>query len=214
MNLRKRAGHKEEDTTKKILLNGIIILLTSFLATQGFGHSPGIKDSKLDSPKGESVYNLDNKWVTQEGSTIKLSHLRGRPVVLAMIYTSCKDVCPLIVSDMKRIEKALLSRPEIKVQFVLVSIDPARDTPQNLKQFSAAHNLDLKKWTLLSSKEKEVLELSVVLGVNFAKIKNGDFEHSNLITVLDPDGIIKHRQVGLGQDPTESLKTIYSFGKL
>ena len=54
-----------------------------------------------------SVYNLDSKWTTQDGADVALASLGGKPVVAAMGYTTCKDMCPAIVADMMWIDKHL-----------------------------------------------------------------------------------------------------------
>ena len=53
---------------------------------------------------GTSIYNLDSQWTDQDGNAVTLASLRGTPVVMAMAYTSCKDICPMIVANMTAIE--------------------------------------------------------------------------------------------------------------
>ncbi|NIQ52455.1 MAG: SCO family protein, partial [Gammaproteobacteria bacterium] len=55
--------------------------------------------------------------------------LAGRVRVVAMVYTSCAYACPRIMLDMKRIEAELGPEYREDVGFVIVSIDPERDTP-------------------------------------------------------------------------------------
>ena len=69
-------------------------------------------------PTSASLYNLESQWTTQDGLSVGLSALGGKPVVAGMGYTSCKDICPAIVADMMWIEKHLpQARPGVCASF-------------------------------------------------------------------------------------------------
>ena len=158
--------------------------------------------------KNQSVYQLESSWTDQNGKKINLKEFRGKPLILAMVYTSCQAACPLIVSDLQKIAAVLPQPIREKTQFALFSFDPGRDTAAQLKKFAAAHDLDQKSWTLLTSSSGAVRELAAVLGMKYRKDPNGDFSHSNVITILDADGVIRHRQEGLSQDPRTSAQVV------
>ena len=71
-----------------------------------------------------SIFNLTTNWNTEEGNTIQLKELKGKTLVMVMIYTTCKAACPRLVADMRNIEKQIPKLNLEKVQFVMVSIDP------------------------------------------------------------------------------------------
>ena len=148
---------------------------------------------------GGSVYNLTGAWWDSRGERAPLTRLAGRPQVVALVYTSCAQACPAIVSELKRIEAALGS-DAAHVGFVLASIDPERDTPEKLAEFARRASLDPSRWTLLGAADSDVLELAAVLGVQYRQLPDGEFTHSNVVTVLDARGEIAHRQLGLGQE--------------
>ena len=74
------------------------------------------------------------------GSPVALTSLRGNVVALAFLYTRCPDVCPLTAEQFRQAQTALGSG--VKAQFIAVSVDPDGDTPQRVRDFSAAHRLD------------------------------------------------------------------------
>lgn len=154
-----------------------------------------------------SVYDLDAQWHDQQGLPVKLRYLAGRPRLVALVYTSCAYACPRIMKDMKRIEGELRAAGE-DAGFVLISIDPERDTPPRLLEYATSTRLDPNDWTLLTGTEDAVLELAALLGVRYRRISDTDFEHSNVITLLDAEGRIVHRQVGLGADPHAILEAL------
>jgi len=87
-------------------------------------------------PVGDYRTVSDFELTDQNGKPLKLSDLRGRPVLLAFGYTQCPDVCPLTLADFKAVKRALGANAE-RVAFVLISIDPQRDTPAVMKRYLA-----------------------------------------------------------------------------
>lgn len=55
----------------------------------------------------ESIYNLNSELLNENGQKVSLEQFRGKPVIISMAYTSCAYTCPLILSQMQRIEKTL-----------------------------------------------------------------------------------------------------------
>ena len=140
-----------------------------------------------------SVYDLDSRWRDQRGAARPLSSLRGRPQVVAMIYTHCSTTCPFTVAEMKRIER---ESPR-DVGFVLVSLDPARDDPARLATFASERGLDASRWTLLDGSDDDVRELATVLGVRYRRLSPDELAHSNALTLLGPEGAVVYQHAGL-----------------
>src|ERR1051325_9295583 len=94
---------------------------------------------------------------------------------------------------MQQLEAALPANLRTNVGFLLVSFDTERDTPAALKNYRAQHGL-AANWTLLHGEADDVLDLAALLGVKFKKDAQGQFMHSNIITVLNADGEIAYQQ--------------------
>jgi protein SCO1/2 len=164
-----------------------------------------------DKPlSGASLFHVESPWTTQDGREIRLASLSGSPLVLAMVYTHCEQACPRIVSDMKAIEKMLTPEERAKTRFVLASIDPERDTVQRLSAFAKQASLEAPRWVLVRAEDGAVRELTAVLGVKYRPEPPKDFAHSNLITVVDGEGVILHQQEGLGASPDASVNALRS----
>ena len=125
-----------------------------------------------------------------------------------MVYTTCESACPIIVSLMQHIEAALPLDLRSQVGFVLVTFDPARDTPAVLSAYGARMGLDPMSWLLLFGHPDDVLELATLLGIKYKSDQGGGFVHSNVITVLNKAGEIAHRHEGLQQDMASTLEAI------
>ena len=156
----------------------------------------------------KSVYQIDSTWTTDTGQPFKLATLRGRPQILAMFFTSCQNACPITVSDMKRIEAALPEALRPHVGFTLVSFDPERDTTAALHAYRLRRDLDPNRWTLLRGELADVTKLAARIGMKYKYGARGQFSHSNIITVLSPDGEIVRQQIGLNQSIDETVAVV------
>lgn len=153
-----------------------------------------------------SIYDLDWSWRDQQGRTLHLAALRGRPQVIAMIYTHCSTTCPFTVAEMKRIER----ESPVNAGFVLVSLDPARDDPARLAAFAAERGLDATRWTLLDGDDDAVRELANVLGIRYRRLSPEELAHSNALTVLDAEGVVSYQHAGLdaAEDVVKALAAL------
>ena len=155
-----------------------------------------------------SIYNLPSTWTTQDNEQIELKELRGKVVVMVMIYTACKAACPRLVADMRNIERQVAKDDLKNVQFIMVSIDPETDTPQRLKEFSIENVMEEGHWMFLRGTPEDTREFAAVLAVSYKKITPIDFSHSNIISVFDPEGVMVHQQEGLGVNNEETITAI------
>lgn len=95
------------------------------------------------APPGTSLSGepaADFHLTNAAGAPTSLAEYRGRPVLLTFLYTQCPDVCPVIA---QRTGQALqqLGADAAKVAVLVVSVDPANDTPAAASAFMAAHGL-------------------------------------------------------------------------
>lgn len=143
-----------------------------------------------------SLYQLDARFTDDTGRAFTLGELRGRPVVINMFFTSCGYACPLQVTNLQSLRAQLPPAVRERTVFVLVSFNVARDTPAVLAHYRAQRQLD-SKWILLHGEDTAVRELAALLGVKYKQDGEGAFSHSNILTVLNPEGEIVHQRLGL-----------------
>ena len=155
-----------------------------------------------------SLYKLNATWTSDVGREVKLDVLRGHPQVLALFFTNCEHSCPLIVEDMKNIEKALPREVRSMVDFLLVSIDPERDTPEVLRAYRAKHQLGTEHWTLLRGNADAVKQLAEMVGFQYYPGSERNFGHTVVITILDRNGEIVFQQAGVGALPNGAVETL------
>ena len=167
-------------------MKNILIILISCL----FLFSCKENKEKQSEPKtlNESIFVLDSKWETQDAKEIQLKDLKGKNLVVVMIFTSCTTACPILVADMQQIASKIEPKKLKETTMLLVSIDPENDTPEVLKAYAKQNNMVGEPWLFLRSDKESVRELANVLAVKYKKISPIVFSHSNIITVFNKNG--------------------------
>lgn len=154
-----------------------------------------------------SLYRLKATWTSHTGRPVELPSLRGETVVLAMVYTSCTMTCPLITGEMQAVQRALPADVRPKVRFVLASFDPDRDSVAALRAHASKMSLD-DRWLVLRAPAGDVRQLAVLLGVRYRKLPDGDFDHSNIISVLDAGGVLRHQSPRIPADRAALVRAV------
>jgi protein SCO1/2 len=146
----------------------------------------------------DSVYQLTLPLTDQHGKTADWRNHRGQPQVVAMFYTSCQYICPLIVDSGKAVQHALTPAEQAKLGLLLISMDPKRDTPAALMSVAKQRKLDLAHWSLASPRPDDVRSVAGVLGVRYRQLADGEFNHTSALVLLDRDGRIVTRTEKIG----------------
>lgn len=150
---------------------------------------------------GDSVYRLTDTYTDQAGRDFRLADGRGRVRLVAMFYTSCRYVCPLIIDSAKGVEHALEPAERARLGVLLVSLDPARDDVAALRSVFDKRRLDPARWTLARTEAAAVRRLAAVLGVRYRALADGEFNHTSALVLLDADGVVLARTERLGATP-------------
>ena len=168
------------------------------------GASPAFAGGPTARPlPSDSVYQLALPLTDQAGRTADWRNLRGKPRVVSMFYTSCQYICPLIVDSGKAIEHQLSPAERGRIGIVLISMDPARDTPIALRKVFDKRGLDAGGWLLASPPAADVRAVAGLLGIRYRQLADGEFNHTSALVLLDAEGRIVARteQVGSKPDP-------------
>ncbi|MGH8134880.1 MAG: SCO family protein [Steroidobacteraceae bacterium] len=151
----------------------------------------------------DSVYQLPVSLTDQDGQLREWQSFRGKPRLVAMFYTSCQYICPLIIDAAKSVERNLTPQQLQNLGVVFISMDPARDTPSVLKEIAAKRRINTSRWTLVAPPLADVREIAAVLNVRYRQLADGEFNHTSALTLLDADGRVLARteQMGAKGDP-------------
>jgi protein SCO1/2 len=110
---------------------------------------------------------------------------------LSFGYTYCPDACPLTLSQLNLVDKQLAEEDLNKdTDYLLISVDPRRDTPQRLAEYTAFFN---KKFHGATGEPGELSKLSKALGVYYSVPENPEdpenylVDHSSAVVLINPD---------------------------
>lgn len=143
--------------------------------------------------------------------------IKGQITVMGFIFTHCPDICPMTTHNMFLTEKKLKEDGIDDVKFVALSFDPERDTPEVLKKFAEARELDFSSWTLLTGERSTINELLKRFDVKAIKTdeaidSSGNYEysmmHTDRISLIDENSSLKKNYVGSKLNVEELIKDI------
>jgi protein SCO1 len=170
--------------------------------------SNALPDRDTPPPFRGSIYDLTATLTGQDGKPTPLDVFRGHPVIVTMFYGSCPNACPLLTTDIKRIDRQVPPEVRERLRVLMVSFDAPRDTPEKLAHFARDHGLDPARWKLASATEDTAREIAAVLGIRYRKLDNGEYFHSSAIILIDESGRPVARVEGIGKDPAPILSAV------
>jgi protein SCO1/2 len=136
------------------------------------------------------------------GGTLTHADWKGRWTVAFFGYTNCPDVCPTTLATFKQAWTKLRADGYAdRVRFDFVSVDPKRDTPEQLEKYVGFFSAD---FIAATGSDDELTRLTRALGLvySIAPTGEGDYEvdHSASAVIVDPEG----REVGLFRPPLDA----------
>ena len=139
-------------------------------------------------PQSRAVPDLS--LTDQDGQPLSLSQLKGKWTVLFFGYTFCPDICPTTLAQLRQIKSELPKEVQDKLQIVLVSVDPNRDTPQQLKQYLGYFDPQFVGLTPGSIDELQTLANAVSIPFIPADTSKPNYtvDHSGNLALIGPDG--------------------------
>jgi protein SCO1/2 len=104
--------------------------------------------------------------ITQDGKRVRFYDdlLKGKLVAINLIYTSCRDLCPLETAKLAQVQKLLGDRVGKDIFFYSISIDPKHDKPEVLKAYAKKYNAG-PGWFFLTGKPEDIELISKKLGL-------------------------------------------------
>ena len=130
-----------------------------------------------------------------DGRLFTLADLHGSAVAVSFIYTRCPDprMCPLVTAKFARAQARIGAAP---IRLVLLTLDPAFDTPRVLARYGRAFNQDPRRWTLATGSPGTTAELAGRLGIATVVTAPGRIVHTEALVIVAPDGRIAQTVYG------------------
>lgn len=161
-------------------------------------------------PIPDHLQNLGGDFILQSADgPLALQDLRGKVVLLYFGYMNCPDVCPLTLSNWAEAFNQLKNEEVEKVRGMLVSVDPERDTPEALKEYTHFFHPNILGVTGSHEKLSEVTMLYRA-DYSLEHINKGNeyrVDHTSFVYVIDPAGKLRDL-LAHESTPEDILKSI------
>lgn len=176
-------------------LNLVLIfgLLAALLAGVGLSHwmnpSRSLEGAGLVLETSRSI--PDFALLTQHGAPYTPASVKGRWQLLFFGFTHCPDICPSTLAKMRQLRADLPPEQRGQIDFVMVSVDPERDTAAVLKPYLAHFD---PTFVGVTGELAAIEAFAASLGIAFIKVTEGDsytMDHSTAMVLLTPQSQVK-----------------------
>lgn len=147
----------------------------------------------------------------QHGKRVALKDLRGKVLAITFIFASCADTCPLLTATMVGLQDRLGAAFGPDIQFVSITVDPERDTPEALKRYAEAHRAKPAGWFFLTGTPAEIRDVASRYGVYLRKTARREVDHTFLTSLVDRGGTLRVQYMGVRFNPDEMLRDLKSL---
>jgi len=170
-------------TTHRNLRSLVIVVLT----TVSLFAAAGCHRDSESSAAAPSVLT-DTKLVDQNGNTVELSSLKGKPLVVDFIYTSCPGPCLMETAKFANVALRLGNDLGSKVTLVSITVDPEHDGPKQLLNYSRQQGADEKGWIFLTGGPGDIDQALAGFKLSRQIEPDGSVGHLVDMMLIGPDG--------------------------
>ena len=130
----------------------------------------------------------DVSLIDQHGKAISLASLKGKPVLIDFIYTSCASTCPVLTSKIAAVARELGPALGANVTIVSITLDPEHDGPAQLAAYAKSQTADNNGWLFLTGKPADIDQVLAAFKLRRMRESDGSIMHSVSAFLLGPDG--------------------------
>jgi protein SCO1/2 len=184
--------------------------LASMLACAGacapLQPGPAAREMHAVAPRsggpGASLFSHYWTWIDEKGESVTFARWAGKPLVVTAIFTQCKATCPRTIAKLLKVYDGFKQQGR-NAEFLVITLDPANDTPAVLQHFKTESGLP-EAWHLLAGNVHDTRDLRDLLGIHV--IDDGPhLLHDGRILVFDEMGVATHSYGGYSLDQEASL---------
>lgn len=183
---------RQRGIRRTVIILLLIVATVVGLIVHKFTKTPVLNEEALRE-QGAIVFNnprrfTDFELLDAQGQAFTRAQLEGKWSLIYFGFTHCPDICPMTLLDLQRLTAALPKDIASNTQIILVTLDPARDTPEVLQQYLAAFD---SKFIGVTGEFLTIRRFANEVNVAFAKVVQGDdytVDHSGNIVLINPMG--------------------------
>lgn len=178
--------------SRKLVAVAILVVLSAVVAALVLGRRGedyAFAGGEIKPAKAAAAIDLTD----QHGQPFTLDQLNGRVVLLYFGYTTCPDLCPTTLSDFTAIKSGLGDLAD-SVAFVMVSVDPERDTAERLNEYLTFFD---PAFIGLRGEGEQLERVKLAYGVVADRVEYPNsatgylVDHTSLIYLIDPQGRLR-----------------------
>ncbi|KPJ95706.1 MAG: hypothetical protein AMJ55_03300 [Gammaproteobacteria bacterium SG8_15] len=195
-----------------------VAVLTSAVLLNQSAQSESIPEELRGLLNKQPVAVPEFKLVDQQNNPFTVERLKGAWTFLFFGYTHCPDVCPTTLTELDNAASRLneLQTPQRKIQYVFISVDPQRDTPELLRDYVSYFGV---KFLAATGGEQDLKQLAKPLGIKFERGIGTETEylvnHSSAMLLIDPQAryYAKFRAPHYSEEIVEGFKQIITYAE-
>ena len=127
-------------------------------------------------------------WKDQDGNPLDFKKVEGKVFVAEFFFSQCKSICPIMTSQMSRIQDEIKRNNwQAKVGLLSHTVDPQHDQPEVLKSYAKSHGADFSIWTFANADSAvyEMAQKGYLLSAFPSDSADGGFFHTDQLTLVD-----------------------------
>lgn len=175
------------------ILVALVALILGYAVNRALsGNSASDQTALIDAgiillPQSRKLPDLT--MTNQDGQPVQVNGFKDKWTLFFFGYTYCPDICPTTLAQLRQIKSELPQETLSKLRVVLVSVDPNRDTPQQLKQYLGYFDKD---FVGLTGSVPDIQKLANGVSIPFIPADTSKpgytVDHSGNLALLGPDG--------------------------
>ncbi|MGE8496897.1 MAG: SCO family protein [Pseudomonas sp.] len=138
-------------------------------------------------PQSRSMPSLS--LIDQDGQAVEVDQFKDKWSLLFFGYTFCPDICPATLAQLRQLRGQLPEETWANLRVVLVSVDPHRDTPEQLKKYLAYFDAGFMGMT---GEEATLQKFANAVSIPYIPAdtskENYTVDHSGNLVIIGPDG--------------------------
>lgn len=188
-----------------VLLPIILVGILHFFGKNTYSLKPPYYPNGLDGQSAQH-YLPKFSFTSQSGQVFNSDSIKGKVVISDFIFTTCQTICPVMTSQMTRVQEAFKNDPNVLI--LSHSIDPEGDSVPVLKDYAKRFGVIDSKWKLLTGKPDDIFFMAHKGYAVSAGADNTDpqgFVHSDKMVLVDKEGRIRGYYSGVDPLKVDTL---------
>jgi protein SCO1 len=190
---------RTERQARQVLKASILYLpaMMALFLVHSVGCAPTVSPPTGSTRPDVSIPVPEFTLTERSGKKVSRDDLKGKVWVAAFVFTRCSGPCPQVTATMARLQKELDLKNAPDVRLVTFTVDPDKDTPNELAEYANRYQADPERWLFLTGMPEAELHRLLhdgfkVTAQRAEKPTAGDaFDHSSRLAVVDKQGNIR-----------------------